>query len=401
MNSRNELFDFSKQCIKGRRNLKIKMKRLTDEYIQNNCEEYLKKQNRLNLFELNNELAIKNAIKLGSNFHFNKNNYNSLNRNINNINNSIINESIKFNNDYKHFSKTLNDEFSINELEAIKNDQLYYIPNINIRNNLKINKKVLLYKDNKKPSDVLQINKRIYNKFCKRDENATQKILKNIKKVKKIIKFGINNLKNEEKKRIMTKEKLRKLINNFHEQSKKEVHSLIKETSFKKIFNNRREEHVINDYNHKYNTNICKSMDMSNKIKTDLINKSQNSCDNKIRSYNNSLILFPKIFSQPLKNKPKNLIKNYLLNPSENTIKQQLFSSKLSGNTSFINNSSNSISKSRESFSNKRLERIERMEDKIETIKKEKEICKNYIKKIRANYAKKYLAKLNLKYSLQ
>ena len=297
MNSRNELFDFSKQCITVRRNLKIKVKKLTDEFIQNNCEEYLKKQNKLNLFELSNELAIKNAIKLGSNFHFNKNNYNSINRNINKINNSVINESIKFNNDYKHFSKTLKNEFSINELEAIKNDQLYYIPNINIRNNLKLKKKVLLYKDNINPSDVLQINKRIYNKFCKRDENATQKILNNIKKVKKIIKFGINNLKNEEKKKIMTKEKLKKLINDFHEQSKKEVHSLIKETSFKKIFNSIGEEHVINDYNQKYNTNISKSMDLSNKIKTDLINKSQNSCDN-IRINNKSLILFPNIFSQ-------------------------------------------------------------------------------------------------------
>lgn len=399
MNSRNELFDFSKQCITVRRNLKIKVKKLTDEFIQNNCEEYLKKQNKLNLFELSNELAIKNAIKLGSNFHFNKNNYNSINRNINKINNSVINESIKFNNDYKHFSKTLKNEFSINELEAIKNDQLYYIPNINIRNNLKLKKKVLLYKDNINPSDVLQINKRIYNKFCKRDENATQKILKNIKKVKKIIKFGINNLKNEEKKKIMTKEKLKKLINDFHEQSKKEVHSLIKETSFKKIFNSIGEEHVINDYNQKYNTNISKSMDLSNKIKTDLINKSQNSCDN-IRINNKSLILFPNIFSQALKNKPKNLIKNLLVNPGEKILKQKLLSLKLSGNSSFINNLSNSISKSRESFTNKRLERIERMEDKIEKIKKEKEICQNYIKRIRANYAQKHFAKLNLKYAL-
>ena len=86
MNSRNELFDYSKKCIIERRNLKVKVRKLTNECIQNNCADYLRKMNKINLFELNNENSINNAIKLGSNFHFNKENYNSINKNLKKIN---------------------------------------------------------------------------------------------------------------------------------------------------------------------------------------------------------------------------------------------------------------------------------------------------------------------------
>ena len=134
MKKGNDIFSFSKKSILGKRNLKIKVLRLNRECVQNNCEEYLKKMDKLNLFELNNAIFIKNAIRLGNNFHFNKNDYNPINRNIDKINSSLINEDIKLNNDYNHFCKTLKNDFSVSELEAIKNDDLYYIRNINIRN---------------------------------------------------------------------------------------------------------------------------------------------------------------------------------------------------------------------------------------------------------------------------
>ena len=133
MNSRNELFDFSKECISGRRFLKAKVRKLTNEYIQNNCANYLKKENLINIYKLNNQKSINNAIKLGINFHFNKIHYNPINKNLKIINNSLLEDEIKLNNDYKVFCKTLKNDFTINELEAIKSDELYYIPDINIR----------------------------------------------------------------------------------------------------------------------------------------------------------------------------------------------------------------------------------------------------------------------------
>ena len=41
MNSRNELFDYSEKCIMGRRNLKIKVKKIANECFHNSCEKYL------------------------------------------------------------------------------------------------------------------------------------------------------------------------------------------------------------------------------------------------------------------------------------------------------------------------------------------------------------------------
>ena len=89
MNNRNEIFSVSKKSIIGRRNLKIKVLRLNKDCVQNNCEEYMKKMDKLNLFELYNEISIKNAIRLGNHFHFNKNDYNPINRNIDKINTFI------------------------------------------------------------------------------------------------------------------------------------------------------------------------------------------------------------------------------------------------------------------------------------------------------------------------
>ena len=164
MNNRNELFEDSKKCISERRNLKAKLRRFTNECIQKNCEDYLKKISNLNLNELNNNKYINNEIRLGLNFHFNKNQFNSINRNVKRIKEFMSDETNKIDNDYKHFCKTLKNDFSVNELEAIKSDQLYYIPDINIRSNLKINTNLIIDKNNY--SSILDVNKRIYAKFC-------------------------------------------------------------------------------------------------------------------------------------------------------------------------------------------------------------------------------------------
>ena len=393
MNNRNEIFSVSKKSIIGRRNLKIKVLRLNKDCVQNNCEEYMKKMDKLNLFELYNEISIKNAIRLGNHFHFNKNDYNPINRNIDKINSSLINEDIKFNNDFKHFCKTLKNDFSQEELEAIKNDDLYYIRNINIRNNLDLNKKSPKKNDSidrSNASNVFKINKKIYNKFCNRDENIKMKILKRIKSVKNMIKYGIDNLKNEEKKKLLDKGKINQILNQIKKQSKNEVYSLINDQSYKKILNSISEESFLREYNKKkYNSQI--SEDETRKIKTDRINESQNL--NKNNSYYNNnenyCPIIPKIIPYSLTGAKKNLIQNRVLNNSERKISARISSLKIPKKY-FLNKSSSFIDESKDDSLRKRFERIEA---NLEKMKKEKEFYKNLFKTLKDGYAKSNLKK--------
>ena len=388
MNNRNEIFSFSKKSILGKRNLKIKVLRLNKECVQNNCEEYLKKMDKLNLFELNNAISIKNAIRLGNNFHFNKNEYNPIKRNIDKLNSSLINEDIKLNNDYKHFCKTLKNDFSVSELEAIKNDDLYYIRNINIRNNLDLNKKAPLINnsiDRVNVSSVFKIDKKTYNKFCNRDENTKRKILQRIKSVKNIIKYGINNIKNEERKKLLDKDKINQILNKIRKQSKNEVYSLINDISYKKILKNISEESFLREYNkNKYNSMIHD--DDIGKIKSDIINESQNSI--KINSYNiKNVKSYPKIIPYSSISAKKSLIHNSLFKNSERKNKERISSLKMP-KKSFLNKSSSFINESKEDLLRKRFERIGK---NLEKMRKEKEFYKNLFKTLKAGYAKSNL----------
>ena len=387
MNSRNELFDYSKKCIIERRNLKVKVRKLTNECIQNNCADYLRKMNKINLFELNNENSINNAIKLGSNFHFNKVNYNSINRNLKKINSTLIDDAIKLDNDYKYFCDTLKNDFSVNELEAIKSDQLYYIPNINIRSNLKLNKKTNLEKNEINKTNILQINKTIYDKFCKIDAKSNQRVLKNIRKVKSIIKSGINNLKNEEKKKIMKKEKIRKLLEDFHKQSKKEVYSLVRDKSYKKLFNSIDEETFLKEYNKKrYNSILIQNNENDKKQQ---INKTQNNIASN-DYWNKKINIHPRL-SSSLINMKKKLIKKRILNPKINNTKNRLSALYFTNNLS-LDNSSLYINDSKENLMRKRVEQ------NLQKKKEEEILCNKLINKIKANYAKNNSKKLILKF---
>ena len=390
MNKRNEIFSLSKKSLLGKRNLKIKVLKLNRECVQNNCEEYLKKMDKLNLFELNNAISIKNAIRLGNNFHFNKNDYNPINRNIDKINSSLINEDIKLNNDYKHFCKTLKNDFSLSELEAIKNDDLYYIRNINIRNNLDLNKKAPLKNnsiDRANVSNVFNIDKETYNKFCQRDENTRRKILKRIKSVKNLIKYGINNMKNEERKKILDKDKINQILNKIRKQSKNEVYSLINDISYKKILKSISEESFLREYNKKKYKSL--NHDDIGKIKTDRINESQNSI--KINSYSinhdKSNINIFKIIPYSSIGAKKSLFQKRLFNNTERKIPERISSLKVP-KKSFLNRSSSFINDSKDDLIKKRFERIEK---NLEKMRKEKEFYKNLFKTLKAGYAKSNL----------
>ena len=283
----------------------------------------------------------------------------------------------------------MKNDFSINELEAIKSDQLYYIPNINIRSNLKLNKKTDLQKSDISKTNILQINKTIYDKFCNYDKKENQKVLKNIIKVKKIIKSGINNLKNEEKKKIMKKEKIRKILDDFHKQSKKEVNSLIKDTSYKKLFNSIDEEIFLKEYYKKR----CNSIILRNseKEKNIHINKTQNNIISN-DSYNKKINIYPRIASHSLIiNEKKNLIRNRILNCKIKNPKYRFSSLPLSNNFA-LDNSSLYTNDSKENLMRKRVE--ENLQKKNE----EENLCNKLISKIKANYARNNSKKLSLKF---
>lgn len=389
MNSRNELFDYSEKCIMGRRNLKIKVKKIANECFHNSCEKYLKKIKKLYFFELNNERSINNAIKLGQNFHFNKNNYNSINRDMKIINNSLIDETIKIDNDYKHFCKTLKNGFSVNELEAIKNDQHYYIPNRIFRYNLKLFNKINLEKSVLDKSNILKLKKSEYNRYCHNNEDTNQKILTNIKKVKNIIKKGIKNSKDEEKKKTMNKEKIKNLLNKIYKESKNEVNSLIRNKGYKKLFNSISEESFLKEY-YKKRCNSIYGNNKTNKIKSDRINKTQINLEN-ISSYNKDIKKYPKIFSYSLIKRDdsfdnKLFNQNKRLNSCDTSLKYI--------KNSFLDKSSYSINNSHENKIKKRFERIAK---NMEERKKEEDFTKRVIQKIKENYNKKNFRKLNLK----
>ena len=350
MNSRNELFDFSKECISGRRFLKAKVRKLTNEYIQNNCANYLKKENLINIYKLNNQKSINNAIKLGINFHFNKIHYNPINKNLKIINNSLLEDEIKLNNDYKVFCKTLKNDFTINELEAIKSDELYYIPDINIRSNLNLDRKNNLKKNSLNKIDILQINKTVYTKFCRRDEKAYQKGIKNIKKVKQIIKSGINKLKNEKMVKIMKQEKMRRILDNYYKESKKEIHSLIQDKRYKKILNSIGEKIYLKDLNKsKFNSTFLKKIEDNESI-----NRTRNDLVSNYKSKKKSI--YQKLCSHSVINDESNLIRKRIFNRNKEaqTFRGTYF--QLSKNSIF-NNSSVSLIASKEDLMKKRIEK--------------------------------------------
>ena len=383
MNSRNELFDFSKECISGRRFLKAKVRKLTNEYIQNNCANYLKKENLINIYKLNNQKSINNAIKLGINFHFNKIHYNPINKNLKIINNSLLEDEIKLNNDYKVFCKTLKNDFTINELEAIKSDELYYIPDINIRSNLNLDRKNNLKKNSLNKIDILQINKTVYTKFCRRDEKAYQKGIKNIKKVKQIIKSGINKLKNEKMVKIMKQEKMRRILDNYYKESKKEIHSLIQDKRYKKILNSIGEKIYLKDLNKsKFNSTFLKKIEDNESI-----NRTRNDLVSNYKSKKKSI--YQKLCSHSVINDESNLIRKRIFNRNKEaqTFRGTYF--QLSKNSIF-NNSSVSLIASKEDLVKKRIEK------NLKKKKQEEKFCSKIINKIKANYSKNSHLKLNL-----
>ena len=129
----NNLFENSTKSLKERRLLKIKLKKISNQFIKPNCDKYLLRMRDLEINQLNNTSRINNIIKQSINFHYGRDNNYLVNPNINEINKTIENDLSEFNLNCDRFCKTLKMELSTRELQALKNDEVYYLPNDKIR----------------------------------------------------------------------------------------------------------------------------------------------------------------------------------------------------------------------------------------------------------------------------
>ena len=248
----------------------------------------------------------------------------------------------------------------------------------------------LTKKPSSKKGNLLNIDKKIYNKFCYRDENIKKKILRRIKSVKNIIKNGIENLKIEERKKILEKDKINKILNKLRKESKNEVYSLINDQIYNKLFKSISEESFLREYNKK-KYNSCIQEDGIGKFQTDRINESQNSIKNNSFSINNEnhSLKIPKIIHYSSIEVNKNLIKNRLFSNYNRKITDRISSLK-NPKKSFLSKSSSFINESRDDLLKKRFERIEA---NLERMKQEKEFYKNLFSKLKAGYKKSTLKK--------
>ena len=185
----------------------------------------------------------------------------------------------------------------------------------------------------------------------------------------------------------MKKEKIRKLLEDFHKQSKKEVYSLVRDKSYKKLFNSIDEETFLKEYNKKrYNSILIQNNENDKKQQ---INKTQNNIASN-DYWNKKINIHPRL-SSSLINEKKKLIKKKILNPKINNTKNRLSALHLTNNF-LLDNSSLYINDSKENLMRKRVE------ENLQKKKEEEILCNKLINKIKANYAKNNSKKLILKF---
>ena len=244
MNNSNYLFENSPKSFKERRLLKIKLKKISNQFIKPNCDKYLLRMRDLKINQLNNSSNINNIIKQSINFHYRKDNNYLINPNINEINKTIENDLSEFDLNCDIFCKTLKMELSTPELQAVKSDEVYYLPNNKIRNNIKILKEKLIYRHvneedkKRKYLSTEKMEKNIKNKNMRKYKSTNSyNVIKKLKEINNQIKYGILNLKNEEKKKYLINERKKNIVKVLKNQATHEVNSLFNDYSKSPRFN--------------------------------------------------------------------------------------------------------------------------------------------------------------------
>ena len=224
----------------------------------------------LKLDELNNSNFINNKIKQSIHFHFGNKNSNSINNNINQIIKTINNNLSEFDSNCDLFEKSLKKELSINELQAVKNDKLYYISNKKIRNNINILKEKSLTKrineEEKEKIKFTCLNNKLREKIKKKkykhnNDDSPYNIENKIKQINSQINHGILNIKKENNKNNFIKEKRKNIVNILKKLATKEINNLLMNNSlFNRLLfiNPKRKTNLIEEYTN-YNQNTIKN----------------------------------------------------------------------------------------------------------------------------------------------
>ena len=124
--------------IVNRKDLKIKLTQLTNNYFKPRCEHYMTKTRSLNnriLESSGNNKSIEKEIKFSRNFRFGKTNDYF----------SHYTDLSAFKVDYASFTKKLENELNEEEINAIKKNKAFYIPNSKLRSKLTIFNEQSLY----------------------------------------------------------------------------------------------------------------------------------------------------------------------------------------------------------------------------------------------------------------
>ena len=149
-------------------------------------------------------------------------------------------------------------ELSSNELQAIKNDKLYYFQDEKIMNNLKLFEDRPLYKlineeKNKRMKFALS-NKKIGDKSEKKDLNKNNysyfNLKEQIKQRNNKIKYGILKIKQEEKKNNLIKEKRKNIGNILKKEAFKELNTFIndKNVNYSNFINSKNRKYIEEEY---------------------------------------------------------------------------------------------------------------------------------------------------------
>ena len=230
----NPLFEDSKESIKIRRLLKVKLKKITNKIIKPYCNKYITKLRYLRNARLNNPYLIEKIINQSIHYPYGQSNTFSFSNTKRSTNLS------NFDMNCEKLDKALKMELTKPEVQAIRNESLYFFPNYKIRNKIKILKESSLTSHikeenitkNSLPNELIE--KSIKYKLI---EKTTSDEIKKLKEINNQIKFGILNLKNEEIKKNLINERNKNIVNILNKQARKEVTSFMNNVDNHSIIN--------------------------------------------------------------------------------------------------------------------------------------------------------------------
>ena len=228
----------------SKRLLKIRLKKLSDQYFTPQCNLYQKKSAKILKYRLYSINNVKDKILQGVHFRFGNNN----------DTNKILNTNLsvsKYKNNYKNFNQLLKKEFSQNELETINCNKEYFAKYNNILKNYDLSENIdlsshLNVEEQNQGNEIKYMQQPCMSmNFIKKRKIFSKDIYllsktereRKFKEMQKIIKEGILNIKLKQYEEEKLKEKNKIIVKIFQNQATKEV----KEYLLRKKFQNKKQ----------------------------------------------------------------------------------------------------------------------------------------------------------------